>query len=96
MTIDQLPPGARIRVVEQIDRREGDWTTAVEGTVVEVLNEPTGSWYAHGKRDRYGRSDRYWLKRVKLRKDDGEISVISLDSDSRVYLLDGAAAPAAG
>ena len=96
MMIDQLPAGARIRIVQQIDRREGAWTAEVEGTVVEVSNQPTGSWYAHGKRDRYGRADRYWLKRVKLRKDDGEISYITLDDDSKVYLLSEQAAPTAG
>lgn len=82
MVTDKLTPGSRVRVVQQIDRREGAWTTAVEGTVVEVLDAPTGSWYAHGKKDRY------WLKRLKLRKDDGEISLLGLDEDSQVVLLD--------
>lgn len=81
MRVDQLSVGDRIRVLQQIDRREGNWTTEVTGVVEAVLDAPTGSWYAHGKKDKY------WLKRIKLRKDDGEISLISLDEDSRVILL---------
>lgn len=83
--LSKLTPGTRVRIVQRIRRREGMWTTEVEGEVVDVLNAPTGSWYAHGK------DDRYWLKRIRLRKDDGEITLISLDEGSRIILLDEAA-----
>ncbi len=80
-TVDQLQPGTRIKVVQRIDRRAGAWTTEVEGVVEAVANAPTGSWFAHGP------SDRYLLKRIRLRKDDGEVSMLSLDEDSEVYVL---------
>lgn len=83
--INKLAPGARVRIVQRISRREGMWTTEVEGVVVDVLSAPTGSWYAHGK------DDRYWLKRIRLKKDDGEITLISLDEGSRIIILDEAA-----
>jgi hypothetical protein len=80
-TVDKLTPGTRIRVIQQIDRREGDWHAQVEGTVVDVGMRPTGSWFVgkpHG---------RYPLKRITLRKDDGELTVLSLDEDSRVEIV---------
>ena len=87
--VDKLKPGQRIRVVQQIDRREGSWTTEIVGRVVEVVNAPTGSWYAHGP------SDRYLLKRIRLQKDDGEMTLLSLDGASRVYLEDDCVTPTA-
>jgi len=81
MMIEQLSPGDRIQILQRIDRREGAWTADVSGVVEEVLDAPTGSWYAHGKKDKY------WLKRIRLRKDNGEVTVISLEEDSRIVLL---------
>ncbi len=80
-TLRQLQPGQEVRVIQTIHRREGAWTTSIEGTILEVLDAPTGSWYAHGA------EDRYWLRRIRLRKTDGEVTLISLDPDSQVTLL---------
>ena len=80
-TLDSLPPGTRIRVIQQIDRREGDWHARIEGTVVDVRMRPTGSWFVGKPQGRYA------LKRITLRKDDGELTVLSLDEDSRVEIL---------
>jgi hypothetical protein len=85
-TIDRLAPGVRVRISSRIDRRAGGWPSEVTGTVIEVLNAPTGSWFAHGK------NDKYHLKRVRLRKDDGEITLIVLDHHSVVTTLDTAPA----
>jgi len=76
-----LAPGDRVRILQRIRRRDGEWTAAVTGVVEQVLDAPTGSWYAHGK------NDKYWLRRVRLRKDNGEVSVVALDGDSEVVLL---------
>jgi hypothetical protein len=78
----QLAPGQRVRIIQTVRRREGDWTRAVEGTVEKVTEEKTGSWYAHSK------DDRYWLRRVVLRKADGEITILSTDNFTRVELLE--------
>lgn len=80
-TLIQLEPGQDIRVTQTIHRREGSWTTTVEGRILEVLDAPTGSWYAHGV------NDRYWLRRIRLRKPDGEITLVSLDPDSLISQL---------
>lgn len=87
MTVDQLKPGVRVRVIQQIDRREGPWTTAVEGVLVEVGTRPTGSWFV-GMPAR-----RYPLKRLTLRKDDGELTVLSLDEDSCIEVVSPASQP---
>ncbi len=82
MTIPDVQCGTRIRVTQRIERRGGNWETQVEGRVVSIGPKPTGSWYAHGK------DDRYWLLRIDLEKDDGELSRISLDQNTRIDVLD--------
>lgn len=86
MTSEELKPGQRIRVVQTIDHREGEWRTAVEGVVHSVELQKTGSWYAHAK------DDKLWLRRARLIKDDGEITILNVDSRTEVELL-AAAAP---
>ncbi len=76
-----IAPGQRIRVFQEIHRREGDWDNAVEGEVLEVRSEKTGSWYAHGK------DDKLWLNRIKLRKADGELTMLVIDSSTRYEVL---------
>lgn len=80
-TLEQLAPNQQIRVDQTIRRREGAWTTSIEGTILEILDAPTGSWYAHSP------NDRYWLRRIRLRKSNGEVTMISLDEDSVVSVL---------
>lgn len=81
---DRIKPGQRIRVDQEIDRREGNWHSHVIGRVLSVHPQKTGSWYAHGK------DDRLWLNRVKLQKDDGEITLLSVDQHTRVEILEEA------
>ncbi len=82
MTIDECRPGQRVRVVQTIERREGDWHDTVIGVIQSVTLEKTGSWYAHSK------DDKLWLRRVRLVKDDGEVSVLSVDVLTEIELLD--------
>lgn len=77
----KLKPGDRIRVTQRIESRTGAWPSRVEGTVESCKWEPTGSWFAHGK------DDRLWLLRVRLRKDDGEITTLVIDRNSEIDLL---------
>ena len=83
MTTLKIVVGMRIRVTQRIERREGNWEANIEGVIEEISSAPTGSWYAHGK------NDKYWLQRIRLRKDDGEISLIALDRCSRITVLVG-------
>jgi len=73
--------GMRVRVVRGIRVRDAVWPVVVEGAILAQRDEPTGSWYAHG------RDHRYWLRRLWLRKDDGEITSIVLDEASLVTPL---------
>lgn len=77
----ELKPGQRVKLYQEIDRREGNWRNEVVGTVVETFAQKTGSWNAHGK------DDRLWLNRIRIRKDDGEESIISVDQYTRCEIL---------
>ncbi|HOW18760.1 MAG TPA: hypothetical protein PLC79_06955 [Phycisphaerae bacterium] len=79
----RIEPGMRVRVTQRITGREETWQASVEGEVMSLCAEPTGSWFAHGK------DGRYRLGRIRLRKSDGEITRLVLDPNSRVELLPG-------
>ena len=75
-------PGTRVRVTHQISNSHDEtWTNSVEGEVQRYRQAKTGSWFAHA------RGDRYWLDRLELRLDDGEIAVLNLDQYSVVEVL---------
>lgn len=82
MPVAGIKPSQRVRVIQTIRMREGDWHSGVEGEVVSVASKPTGSWFAHGK------DDKLWLTRLRIRKDDGELVDLVLDRDSVVTVLD--------
>jgi len=67
------PPGARVRVTQQLPRRDVSWTNSVEGVITRFQQAQTGSWFAHAK------DDRLWLDRLELRLDDGELVILNLD-----------------
>lgn len=84
MNTNQLNPGDRVRVTQQVPRQNfggGSMATSVEGTVVKFDQMKTGSWYAHGK------DDKLWLDRLILKKDDGETVYLNLDRNSNVELV---------
>jgi hypothetical protein len=89
MELSELKPGQQIRVRQKIDRREGDWTLAVTGTVVEVKTRKTGSWFAHG------RDNKVWLNSIVLRKGDGELSTLNVDQWTEIELISDAPAATA-
>ncbi len=76
-----LKPGQKVRIHQEIDRREGAWTNEVVGTVVSVEAAKTGSWFAHGK------DHKLWLNRIRLQKDNGELTTISVDQFTRFEVL---------
>jgi hypothetical protein len=81
MATREIKPGQRIRVFQEIDRREGNWVRDLVGTVLSVRPEKTGSWHAHGK------NDKLWLNRIRLRKEDGEITTVVIDQHTRLEVL---------
>ena len=76
-----IPLGKHVRVEQRIVHGAGEYTTTVEGEVISHDVEPTGAWYAHGK------NGRLWLARLRIKKPDGEISALNLDSNSRITIL---------
>lgn len=77
----EIQPGRRARVTQQITQGGGTWTTEIEGEIVSYRQAKTGSWFAHSK------DDHLWLDRLELRGDDGELTILSLDENSRVQIL---------
>jgi hypothetical protein len=75
---NELKPGARVTVTQQIPARDYAWSTAVVGTVIDFRQKQTGSWFAHAK------NDKLWLDRLVIRKDDGEVTTLNLDVYSHV------------
>jgi hypothetical protein len=70
----QIEPGMRVRVTHQIPVGPNAYRSVVEGQVLRVGQQKTGSWFAHSA------DKKLWLDRVELRKDDGEIVVLNLDN----------------
>jgi hypothetical protein len=86
---EQIRPGAKVKVTQQIAARDYTWTSDVVGTVMEFEQKQTGSWYAHSK------NDKLWLDRLLVKKDDGELTTLNLDDYSHVEVLTPAPATSA-
>ena len=77
-----FPTGTPVCVRQTIVRRDQSFESEVVG-VVEAWEElPTGSWYAHGKKDKL------WLTRLKLRKLDGELTLLVIDDHTEIARLE--------
>ncbi len=79
-----FPPGTPVWVKETIDRRGRPIEVETIGVVEDWQDLPTGSWYAHGK------NDKLWLKRLKLRKADGETTLLVIDPYTAIAKLEAA------
>lgn len=85
MSEEQFPKGTPVRVT-QTDRYLHTETVVVG--VIEAWEElPTGSWHAHGRSDVPGGSPKFWLKRLKIRKLDGEMTLLVVDDSTRIAKL---------
>lgn len=79
-----FPVGTPVCVHTKTRRRDRATQTETFGTVEAWEELATGSWYAHGK------NDRLWLRRLKLRKVDGEISLLVVDDSTSIAKLEPA------
>ncbi len=79
---DGLVAGTRVRVTRPtpIDNKGSE--VEIVGVVIDHRPEPTGSWFAHAKNGRLP------LDRLRLRKDDGEITTLVLDEHAVVTVLE--------
>lgn len=83
---EQLKPGVRVKIIQQIAGRDYTWTTEISGIIQRYQQRPTGSWFAHAK------GDKLWLDRLTIKKDNGEITTLILDE----YTVVQVEQPAAG
>lgn len=79
----EFPPGTPVCVRQVVSRRGQDMDTEVVGVVASWEDRPTGSWHAHGK------NDKLWLTRLKLRKADGEVTLLVVDDRTTIARLVG-------
>ena len=77
-----FPVGTPVCITEEIRRRDRATQTRTCGTVEAWEELPTGSWFAQGK------DDRLWLRRLKLRKVDGEMSLLIVDDSTSIAKLE--------
>lgn len=84
MSEEQFPPGTPVCVRQIIERQGRSYETEVVGVVESWATESTGSWYAHGK------DDKLWLHRLKLRKADGELTLVVIDDDTEIAKIEAA------
>jgi hypothetical protein len=84
MSMHTTPPaiGSHVRVTQQMPLRDRTWSTAVEGEVIRFRQAKTGAWFTHA------RDDRFWLDRLELRCEDGELVVLNLDQYSVVERIE--------
>ena len=81
-----FPPGTSVCVTEVTARRARPVQVQTVGVVESWEELPTGSWYAHGK------NDRLWLCRLRLRKLDGEITILIVDDGTSIARVEAAQA----
>jgi hypothetical protein len=73
--------GTRLRITQRVRVGHRQWTTAVEGLVELEGLRPVGGMEMGGKAN-------YCLQpTLRLRRDDGEVIVVTLDEDSVVQSL---------
>jgi hypothetical protein len=78
----RVPVGTRIRVQQFIDHRSDRIESDVTGVVESWDQLTTRSWHAHGV------GGRLPLIRLKLRKDDGELTLLVVDQHVVITPLD--------
>ena len=76
-------PGTRLRITQNVRVGDRAWTTQVEGVVEREGLRPIGGMEMGGK------SLFCHQPTLRLRRDDGEITVVALDEDSRVETVAG-------
>ncbi len=78
----QFPVGTPV-CVRQVTRMRGeDFEAEVVGVVESWEDKPTGSWYADG------RDHKLWLRRLMLRKADGERTLLVVDDETYIAKLE--------
>jgi hypothetical protein len=80
-TFQQLSPGDRVEVEHQVKVGFRTWTTTTAGTVVRVDRR------RHSLHFRRNFDDRVYSDVIVLRRDDGELTTLTLDEFSRIQVI---------
>lgn len=75
--------GSLVRVSKQLVLGDGPSLFVVEGEILRMGQQKTGSWYAHSQ------DKKLWLDRLELKKVDGEVVVVNLDAGAVVEVVGG-------
>ena len=78
----KFPAGTPVCVRQTVHRRDRDSVANVVGVVASWETLPTGSWYATGKHHKL------WLPRLRLRKADGELTLLVIDDATEIAQLE--------
>jgi hypothetical protein len=77
----QYPPGTRVRVTQHVRVGHRRWLTQVEGEVLYEGRRPVGGIEMGGKAS-------YCHQRtLQLKRDDGELTVVTVDEETEVQVL---------
>ncbi len=82
-----FPPGTLVRVAQQVRVGHRRWTTYIVGTVEDSGSRPVGGMEMGGKA-RYCQQPT-----LRLRLEDGELTVVALDANTVVEPIDSSQAP---
>jgi len=81
MIESRFPVGTKVRVKQVLHLRGKEAETETIGTVEAWETLPTGSWYAHGK------DGKLPLERLRIKKPDGELSLLVIDDSTEIEPL---------
>ena len=79
----QFPSGTPVCVRQRVDLRDGLFQAEVVGVVELWEEQSTGAWFAHSP------DDKLQLKRLRLRKADGEQVLLVIDDSTEIAKLEG-------
>jgi hypothetical protein len=77
----QYPLGTRLRVTQRVRVGHRRWITQVEGVVVDESRRPVGGIEMGGK------ASYCHQKTLRLKRDDGELTEIAVDQETRVETI---------
>ena len=80
----RFAPGTRVRAIQRVRVGHREWSTQVVGVVEREGVRPVGGMEMGGK------ASYCQQPTIRLRRDDGEITVVAIDDDTLVHTLDGA------
>ncbi|MCH7592007.1 MAG: hypothetical protein IH989_04395 [Planctomycetes bacterium] len=79
----QFPIGTPVCVKQQVDLRDGSYQAEVVGVVELWEEQSTGAWFAHSP------DHKLHLKRLRLRKADGEQVLLVIADSTEIAKLEG-------